>query len=191
MNDGFRDMGLTPRANREGPFSTRTRPAIGARRMTASGARLCENARSGCSHATIESKAQLRRIFDACAACRLNQSCAQMARRMVFAQPRADAYLAAGYALARAAASRNAYRLRNRQDVAARIAELSAKARGCIAAEQIAEGIRRGAPTLYRPELAELSRRLALLGATDQEMADALGIDQVTLDYDQARPPAA
>ena|SRR6266581_3141549 len=94
----------------------------------------------------------------------------------------ADAYLAAGYALARAAASRNAYRLRNRQDVAARIDELSAKARGRIAAEQIAEGIRRGAPTLYRPELAELSRRLALLGATDQEMADALGIDQVTLD---------
>src|SRR6266568_506354 len=48
----------------------------------------------------------------------------------------ADAYLAAGYALARAAASRNAYRLRNRQDVAARIAELSAKARGRIAAER-------------------------------------------------------
>src|SRR6266705_1225512 len=94
----------------------------------------------------------------------------------------ADAYLAAGYALARAPASRNAYRLRTRQDVAARIDELSAKARGRIAAEQIAEGIRRGAPTLYRPELAELSRRLALLGTTDQEMADALGIDQVTLD---------
>src|SRR6266568_7084815 len=53
------------------------------------GATLCENARSGCSHATIESKSQLRRIFDACAACRLNQSCAQMARGMVFAQPRA------------------------------------------------------------------------------------------------------
>src|SRR5438132_12725883 len=34
-------------------------------------AHLCENARSGCLHATIESKAQLRRIFDACAACRL------------------------------------------------------------------------------------------------------------------------
>src|SRR5712691_5019975 len=29
---------------------------------------------------------------------------------------------------------------------------------------------------------SDLARRLALLGATDQEMADALGIDQVTLD---------
>jgi len=52
------------------------------------GATLCENARSGCSHATIESKSQLRRIFDACAACRLNQSCAQMARGMV--KPRTE-----------------------------------------------------------------------------------------------------
>src|SRR6266702_2931622 len=31
-------------------------------------------------------------------------------------------------------------------------------------------------------KLAALCRRLALLGATDQEMADVLGIDQVTLD---------
>src|ERR1700686_3066994 len=61
------------------------------------------------------------------------------------------------------------------------------KARGRIASEQVAEGIRRGAPTLYRPELAALARRLALLGATDQEMADALGIDQVTLDRWKAR----
>src|SRR5713101_6808510 len=56
-----------------------------------------------------------------------------------------------------------------REDIAARVDELSAKARGRIAAEQVAEGIRRGAPTLYRPELADLARRLALLGATDQE----------------------
>jgi len=73
-------------------------------------ARLCANARSGCSHATIESKAQLRRIFDACAACRLNQSCARMARRMVFAQPRATgitAYLKNGGTLEKAAAMAN------------------------------------------------------------------------------------
>jgi len=44
------------------------------------------------------------------------------------------------------------------------------------------EAIRTGRPTIYRPELATLARKLALLGATDQEMADALGIDQVTLD---------
>ncbi len=73
------------------------------------------------------------------------------------------------------------HRLRTREDIAARIYELSTKTRGRIAVEQVAEGIRRGAPTLYRPELAELCRRLALLGATDQAMADVLGIDQVTL----------
>src|SRR6266849_7015983 len=74
------------------------------------------------------------------------------------------------------------HRLRTREDIAARIYALSTKTRGRIAVEQVAEGIRRGAPTLSRPELAELGRRLALLGATDQEMADALGIDHVTLD---------
>ena len=92
------------------------------------------------------------------------------------------AYRAAGYQCAPLKARGHGHRLRTREDIAARIDELSTKARGRIAAEQVAEGIRRGAPTLYRPELAELSRRLALLGATDQEMADALGIDQVTLD---------
>src|SRR5216683_1057308 len=74
------------------------------------------------------------------------------------------------------------HRLRTREDIAARIYELSTKTRGRIATEQVGEGVRRGAPTLYRPELAELCRKLALLGATDQEMADALGVDQVTLD---------
>ena len=59
-----------------------------------SGPGLCENAGGCCSHATIESKSQSRRIFDACTACCLNQSCAQMARRMVFAQPRAMAGIA-------------------------------------------------------------------------------------------------
>ena len=92
------------------------------------------------------------------------------------------AYRAAGYQCAPHKARGHGHRLRTREDIAARIDELSAKARRRIATEQVGEGVRRGAPTLYRPELAELCRRLALLGATDQEMADVLGIDQVTLD---------
>jgi hypothetical protein len=99
----------------------------------------------------------------------------------------AEAYRSAGYQCAPHKARGHGHRLRTREDIAARIDELSAKARGRIASEQVAEGIRRGAPTLYRPELAALARRLALLGATDQEMADALGIDQVTLDRWKAR----
>jgi hypothetical protein len=93
-----------------------------------------------------------------------------------------EAYRSAGYECAPHKARGHGHRLRTREDIAARIDELSVKARGRIASEQVAEGIRRGAPTLYRPELAALARRLALLGATDQEMADALGVDQVTLD---------
>src|SRR5713101_5186934 len=97
------------------------------------------------------------------------------------------AYRSAGYKCAPHKARGHGHRLRTREDIAARVDELSAKARGRIAAEQVAEGIRRGAPTLYRPELADLARRLALLGATDQEMAAALGIDQCTLDRWKAR----
>jgi hypothetical protein len=93
----------------------------------------------------------------------------------------ADAYLGAGYALARDAAARNAYRLRSREDVKARIDELAGKKRGRVAVEQVAEGIRAGRPTLYRPELAELARKLALLGLTENEMADAFNVNVGTL----------
>src|SRR6266702_3026222 len=109
-------------------------------------------------------------------------------RHELFARARASGesasteYRAAGYQCAPHKARGHGHRLRTREDIAARIDELSAKARRRIATEQVGEGVRRGAPTLYRPELAELCRRLALLGATDQEMADVLGIDQVTLD---------
>jgi hypothetical protein len=109
-------------------------------------------------------------------------------RHEVFAQACAAgksasaAYRSAGYQCAPHKARGHGHRLRTREDIAARIDELSTKALARTAAQQVAEGTRRGAPTLYRPELAELGRRLALLGATDQEMADALGIDQVTLD---------
>jgi len=43
------------------------------------------------------------------------------------------------------------------------------------------EGVRTGRPTLYRPELCELARRLALLGLTETEMAEAFNIDVGTL----------
>jgi len=117
-------------------------------------------------------------------------------RHELFAKALADgksaaaAYRAAGYQCARHKARGHGHRLRTREDIAARINELPTKARGRIAVEQVAEGIRRGAPTLYRPELAELCRRLALLGATDQAMADVLGIDQVTLNRWKTRHTA-
>jgi hypothetical protein len=92
-----------------------------------------------------------------------------------------DAYLAAGYALARDAAARNAYRLRSREDIRARIDELAGKKRGRIAVEQVAESTRTGRPTLYRPELAELARKLALLGLTENQMADNFNVNVGTL----------
>jgi hypothetical protein len=111
-----------------------------------------------------------------------NERHEHFAREVAKGKSAAAAYGLAGYECAPHKARGHGHRLRTREDITARIDELSAKARGRIASEQVAEGVRRGAPTLYRPELAELARRLALLGATDQEMADALGIDQVTLD---------
>src|SRR6266852_4175410 len=93
-----------------------------------------------------------------------------------------DAYLLAGYKSSRLKARQHGYRLRTREDITARIQELIEKPQGRIATQQIVEAIRTGRPTIYRPELATLARKLALLGATDQEMADALGIDQGTLD---------
>jgi len=93
-----------------------------------------------------------------------------------------DAYLLAGYKSSRLKARQHGYRLRTREDITARIQELIEKPQGRIATRQIVEAIRTGRPTIYRPELATLARKLALLGATDQEMADALGIDQGTLD---------
>src|SRR5712692_6816611 len=93
-----------------------------------------------------------------------------------------DAYLLAGYKSSRLKARQHGYRLRTREDITARIQELIDKPQGRIAAQQIVEATRTGRPTIYRPELATLARKLALLGATDQEMADALGIDQGTLD---------
>src|SRR5277367_3501755 len=70
-----------------------TQSAAGQAMKVGSGSRLWENVRTHCQDATTESKTQSRRIFDTRAACCLNQSCAQIAHKMVFAQPRSDAVL--------------------------------------------------------------------------------------------------
>jgi hypothetical protein len=88
-----------------------------------------------------------------------------------------DAYFDAGYAVSRKTAGVNASRLLARDDVKARIDELAGKKRGRIAIEQVADSVRTGRPTLYRPELAELARRLALLGLTNNEMASAMNVE--------------
>ena len=92
-----------------------------------------------------------------------------------------DAYLLAGYKSSRLKARQHGYRLRTREDITARIQELIDKPQGRIATQQIVEATRTGRPTIYRPELATLARKLALLGATEAEMADALSISVSTL----------
>src|SRR5229473_2797014 len=92
-----------------------------------------------------------------------------------------DAYLLAGYKSSRLKARQHGYRLKTREDITARIQELVDKPQSRIATQQIVEAIRTGRPTIYRPELATLARKLALLGATESEMADALNITVSTL----------
>jgi hypothetical protein len=47
----------------------------------------------------------------------------------------------------------------------------------------------RGRPSLYREEFAEQARKLCLLGATDQELADFFGIDVRTIyDWKRTKP---
>lgn len=99
--------------------------------------------------------------------------------------PREDAYVKAGYncdpkAVSADTASR---RLCRRIDVKERLRELTGgKTDGRIAVEQISLAMKAGRPTLYRPELAEQARKLALLGLTDVEMADHLNIHVKTLE---------
>jgi hypothetical protein len=92
-----------------------------------------------------------------------------------------DAYLLAGYKSSRLKARQHGYRLKTREDITARIQELIDKPQGRIATQQIVEATRTGRPTIYRPELATLARKLALLGATESEMADLLNIHESTL----------
>src|SRR5712671_4799609 len=112
----------------------------------------------------------------------LNRRHELFARALASGESASTAYRAAGYQCAPHKARGHGHRLRTREDIAARVQELIDKPQNRIATQQIVEAIRTGRPTIYRPELATLARKLALLGATDQEMADALGIDQGTLD---------
>src|SRR2546428_6892952 len=70
------------------------------------------------------------------------------------------AYRAAGYQCAPHKARGHGHRLRTREDIAARIDELSAKARRRIAKKQAAEAAARGAPTRNGRELPDSSDRL-------------------------------
>src|SRR6266851_4820019 len=92
-----------------------------------------------------------------------------------------EAYRSAGYVCAPHKARGHGHRLRTREDITARIQELVDKPQNGIATQQIVEAVRTGRPTIYRPELATLARKLALLGATEAEMADALNINVSTL----------
>src|SRR5713226_2755483 len=112
----------------------------------------------------------------------LNRRHELFARALASGESASTAYRAAGYQCAPHKARGHGHRLRTREDIAARVQELIDKPQNRIATQQIVEAIRTGRPTIYRPELATLARKLALLGATDQEMADALGVDQGTLD---------
>jgi len=64
----------------------------------------------------------------------------------------------------------------------ARAADRADKAAQRAAARALAKPKQRGgAPTLYRPQYDELARKMALLGATDDEMAQAFDITVETL----------
>src|SRR5216684_3093292 len=112
----------------------------------------------------------------------LNERHELFAKALAGGKSASAAYRSAGYKCAPHKARGHGHRLRTREDIAARVQELIDKPQNRIETQQIVEDIRTGRPTIYRPELATLARKLALLGATDQEMADALGVDQGTLD---------
>jgi hypothetical protein len=109
---------------------------------------------------------------------------------VVAGKTRTDAYLDAGYDVKQKSAWYASYRLYNRADVKERIDELGGKKAGHIAREQVAIAIKAGRPTLYREEICDMARRLALLGLDDEEMADALNIDPATMTEWKADHPA-
>ena len=98
-----------------------------------------------------------------------------------------DAYLLAGYKSSRLKARQHGYRLRTREDITARIQELIEKPQNRIATRQIVEAIRTGRPTIYRPELATLARKLALLGGA----VTAISYRPSTLRPDKSIPAAS
>ena len=94
-----------------------------------------------------------------------------------------EAYMRAGFkSTNRAASGRSAYRLRREHpEIIARCEELGAPRRGRIARDQVVDAIRTGRETTYREELNELARKYALLGLTEEEMADVFNISVPTL----------
>ena len=124
-------------------------------------------------------------------------------RHEVFAKALADgksaseAYRAAGYQCAPHKARGHGHRLRTREDIAARVAELSAKARGRIAEPEPAakrplkrkqptfpkfqQKRRAGRPPIYEEAFCPRARKLALLGLTEVEIAEQFGISPDTI----------
>ncbi len=111
----------------------------------------------------------------------LNERHELFAKALAGGKSASAAYRSAGYKCAPHKARGHGHRLRTREDIAARIQELVDKPQSSIATQQVVEAIRTGRPTIYRPELAALARKLALLGATESEMADLLNIHESTL----------
>src|SRR5216683_2182387 len=122
----------------------------------------------------------------------------RFAREVAKGKSAAAAYGLAGYECAAHKARGHGHRLRTREDIAARIDELSAKGLAHIAEpEPTAKRLRKrkpkvrtlpkfmhqrpGQPTRYEPAFCPRARRLALLGLTDTEIADLFGISPDTL----------
>jgi hypothetical protein len=103
-----------------------------------------------------------------------------------------EAYRSAGYECAPHKARGHGHRLRTREDIAARIDELSAEAGGRIAKPEpaVKRPLKRKRPTLpkfqqkraagrpriYEPAYCPRAHKLALLGLTDVEIAEQFGI---------------
>ncbi len=96
-----------------------------------------------------------------------------------------DAYIKAfmkdGHKVSRSTASNSSWRLMVRPEIKERIEELGGKPRAKIAREQIALAIKNGRPTIYREELCDMARRLALLGLNDAEIAEGINVAPNTL----------
>jgi hypothetical protein len=117
----------------------------------------------------------------------------------------AEAYRSAGYQCAPHKARGHGHRLRTREDIAARIDELSAEARGQLAEPEpaVKRPLKRKRPTLpkfqqkraagrppiYEPAYCPRAHKLALLGLTDVEIAEQFGISPDTLYEWQAAHP--
>ena len=119
------------------------------------------------------------------------------AKALAVGKSASEAYRSAGYQCAPHKARGHGHRLRTREDIAARVDELSTKARGRIAEPEPAakrplkrkrptfpkfqQTRRAGRPPIYEEAFCPRARKLALLGLTDTEIADQFGISPDTL----------